>query len=104
VVAHLGGGAHALEALLEAGGVEKVLELAVEEAELFDKVLVVVPVAAVALLALVEVGEYTGNIQGTFRGRSGNVERTPVSLHPNCKKHLKKIPRLSTNAEYNLQT
>jgi hypothetical protein len=25
------------------------------------------------------------------------VERTPVSLHPNCKKHLKKAPRLTQN-------
>jgi hypothetical protein len=48
--------------------------------------------------------EHVGNIQGTFRERSGNiqgtcrehsvrVERTPVSLRPNCKKHLKKVPR-----------
>jgi hypothetical protein len=25
------------------------------------------------------------------------VERTPVSLHPNCKKHFKKVPRLTQN-------
>jgi phosphoketolase len=47
----------------------------------------------------------TGNIQGTFCEHSGRVERTPVSLHPNCQKHLKKKKK-STNvdAEYNLQT
>jgi hypothetical protein len=46
--------------------------------------------------------EHSGNILvqvwGTFSSckfgeYSGRVERTPVSLHPNCKKHLKKIPR-----------
>jgi hypothetical protein len=57
-------------------------------------------------------GFWEGNIQGTFREHSGNiqgtfrepfrehsvkVERTPVSLHPNCKKHLKKVPRLTQN-------
>jgi hypothetical protein len=41
-------------------------------------------------------------IQGTFREHSGRVERTPVSLHPNCKKHLKKSTKV--DAEYNLQT
>jgi hypothetical protein len=39
--------------------------------------------------------EHSGNIQGTFREHSVRVERTPVSLHPNCKKHLKKVPRLT---------
>jgi hypothetical protein len=34
---------------------------------------------------------------GTFRGHSVRVERTPVSLHPNCKKHVKKVPRLTQN-------
>jgi hypothetical protein len=34
--------------------------------------------------------EYSGNIQGIFREHSGRVERTPVSLHPNCQKHFKK--------------
>jgi hypothetical protein len=42
---------------------------------------------------------YSGNIQGTFIGNiqgtySGNIQvelkRMPVSLHPNCKTHLKK--------------
>ena len=37
------------------------------------------------------------NIQGTFRKHSVRVERTPVSLHPNCKTHLKKVPRLTQN-------
>jgi hypothetical protein len=46
-----------------------------------------------AVDVLVEVGEYSGSIQGTFREHSGRVERMPVSLHPNCKKHLKKVPR-----------
>jgi hypothetical protein len=55
--------------------------------------------------------EHSGNIQGTvqgilrvhasyfrsFREHSGRVERTPVSLHPNCKKHLEKVPRLTQN-------
>jgi hypothetical protein len=42
--------------------------------------------------------EHWGNIQGTFREHSGRVERTPVSLHPNCQKHLKKkLPRLTQN-------
>ena len=35
--------------------------------------------------------------QGTFGEHSIRVERTPMSLHPNCKKHLKKIPRLTQN-------
>jgi hypothetical protein len=29
--------------------------------------------------------EHSGSIQGTFREHSVRVERTPVSLHPNCK-------------------
>jgi hypothetical protein len=33
--------------------------------------------------------EHSGNIQGTLREHSERVERTPVSLHPNCKKHSK---------------
>jgi hypothetical protein len=44
--------------------------------------------------------EPSGNIRGTFREHSGRVERTPVSLHPNCQKHLKKkikVPRLTQN-------
>jgi hypothetical protein len=39
----------------------------------------------------------SGNVQRTFREHSVRVERTPVSLHPNCKKHLKKVPRLTQN-------
>ena len=46
--------------------------------------------------------EHSGNSQGTFREHSVRVERTPVSLHPNCKKHLKKSTKV--DAEYNLQT
>jgi hypothetical protein len=46
--------------------------------------------------------EHSGNIQGAFRENSGRVERTPVSLHPNCQKHLKKKKKV--DAEYNLQT
>jgi hypothetical protein len=34
--------------------------------------------------------EHSWNIHGTFMEHSGRVERTPVSLHPTCKKHLKK--------------
>jgi hypothetical protein len=34
--------------------------------------------------------EHSGNIQGTFWEHSVRVERTPVSLHPNCKKHFGK--------------
>jgi hypothetical protein len=34
---------------------------------------------------------------GTFRQRSEWVERTPVSPHPNCKKHFKQVPRLTQN-------
>jgi hypothetical protein len=41
--------------------------------------------------------EHSGNIQGTFGEDLVRVERTPVSLHPNCKKHLKKVPRLTQN-------
>jgi hypothetical protein len=41
--------------------------------------------------------EHSEHIQGTFRERSGRIERTPVSLHPKCKKHLKKEPRLTQN-------
>jgi hypothetical protein len=37
------------------------------------------------------------NIRGTYREHSVRVERTPVSLHPNCKKPLKKVPRLTQN-------
>jgi hypothetical protein len=47
--------------------------------------------------------EHTGNIQKTLREHSGRVERTPVSLHPNCKKHFKK-KSTKVDAEYNLQT
>jgi len=32
-----------------------------------------------------------------LREYSGRVERTPVSLHPNCKKHFEKVPRLTQN-------
>jgi hypothetical protein len=35
--------------------------------------------------------------QETFSAHSGWVERMPVSPHPNCKKHLKKAPRLTQN-------
>ena len=35
-------------------------------------------------------GQHSGNIQLTFSEHSVRVERTPVSLHPNCKKHLTK--------------
>jgi hypothetical protein len=48
--------------------------------------------------------EHSGNIRGTFRRHSrhsgniqGTVEQAPVSPHPNCKKHLKKVPRLTQN-------
>jgi hypothetical protein len=41
--------------------------------------------------------EHPGNIRGTFGEYSVRVERTPVSLHHNCKKHLKKVPRLTQN-------
>jgi hypothetical protein len=41
--------------------------------------------------------EHSGNIQRGCREHSGRVERTPVSLHPNGKKHLKKVPRLTQN-------
>jgi hypothetical protein len=39
--------------------------------------------------------EHSGNIRATFWEHSGRVERTPVSLHPNCQKHFfkKKVPR-----------
>ena len=37
------------------------------------------------------------HIQGMFREHSVRVERTPVSLHANCKKHLKKVPSLTQN-------
>jgi hypothetical protein len=37
------------------------------------------------------------NIQGIFREHSERVERTPVSLHPNCKKHFKKVLRSTQN-------
>jgi hypothetical protein len=43
-----------------------------------------------------------GDVKGTFREYSEIVERTPVSLHPNCKKHFKKSTKV--DAEYNLQT
>ena len=36
---------------------------------------------------------HSGNIQAPFREHSVRVERTPVSPRPNCKKHLKKVPR-----------
>jgi hypothetical protein len=39
----------------------------------------------------------SGNIQSMFKEHSGRVERTPMSLHPNCKKHSKKVPRLTQN-------
>jgi hypothetical protein len=54
-------------------------------------------------------GGNSGNIPGTFsKLHSGNVPEhsgnmqfelrwTPVSPHPNCKKHLKKAPRLTQN-------
>jgi hypothetical protein len=68
--------------------------------------------------------EHSGNIQGTFkehsvraklrknnpqvtfREHSGRVEPTPVGLHPNCQKHLKKKKKKGTkvDAECNLQT
>ena len=38
----------------------------------------------------------------TFREHSVRIERTPVRLHPNCKKHLKKSTKI--DAEYNMQT
>jgi hypothetical protein len=41
--------------------------------------------------------EHSGNIQGTFREHSVRVERTPGGPHPNCKKHFKKVPRLTQN-------
>ena len=41
--------------------------------------------------------EHSVNTQGTLRERSGCVERTPVSPHPNCKKHFIKLPRLTQN-------
>jgi hypothetical protein len=40
-------------------------------------------------------------MQGTFSEHSVRVERMPVSLHPNCKKHLKST---KVDAKYNLQT
>ena len=46
------------------------------------------------------IGHHSGNIghyAGTIGHHSVRVERTPVSLHPNCKKHLKKAPRLTQN-------
>jgi hypothetical protein len=53
------------------------------------------------------VRQHAGHIQGTFsqgtfsqgtsRAHSVRVERTPVSLLPNCKKHLKKVPSLTQN-------
>jgi peptidoglycan hydrolase CwlO-like protein len=45
-----------------------------------------------------------GSIQSAFREHSGRVERTPVSLHPNCQKHFKKNESTKVDAEYNLQT
>jgi hypothetical protein len=42
-------------------------------------------------------GQHSANIEGTFREHSVRVERTPVSLHPNCKKHIKKVPKLTQN-------
>jgi hypothetical protein len=50
-------------------------------------------------------GEQAGNIQGTLRGpfreHSVNIQvelkQTPMGLHPNCKKHIKKAPRLTQN-------
>jgi hypothetical protein len=48
--------------------------------------------------------EHSGNIQGTFRGHSGNIQFvlrwTPVSSHPDCKKHFKKVPRLTQNKSF----
>jgi hypothetical protein len=41
--------------------------------------------------------EHSGNIQGTFREHSVRVERTPVSPHSKCKRHLRKVPRLTQN-------
>jgi hypothetical protein len=38
-----------------------------------------------------------GSILWTVREHSERVERTPVSLHPNCKKRFKKVPRLTQN-------
>jgi hypothetical protein len=35
--------------------------------------------------------------QGTSEEHSVRVERTPVSPHPNCKKHLKEVPRSTQN-------
>jgi hypothetical protein len=46
--------------------------------------------------------EHSVNIQWKFREHSERVERTPVSLHPNCKKHLKKSTKV--DAEHNCQT
>jgi hypothetical protein len=39
------------------------------------------------------------NTHGTFREHSERVERTLVS-HPNCKKHFKKVPRLTQNGTF----
>jgi hypothetical protein len=45
--------------------------------------------------------EHLGNIQGTFKELAGNIQFelrwTLVSPHPNCKKHLKKVIRLTQN-------
>jgi hypothetical protein len=51
---------------------------------------------------VVQDSVYQGrHIQGTFRQHSGTVQFelrwTPVSSHPNCKKHLKKVPQLTQN-------
>jgi hypothetical protein len=48
----------------------------------------------------------SGNIQGTCRERAGNLQLelrwTPVSPHPNCKKHLKEGAKV--DAEFNFST
>jgi antitoxin component of RelBE/YafQ-DinJ toxin-antitoxin module len=50
--------------------------------------------------------EHSGNIQENFREHSGNIQCelrwTPVGLYTNCKKHLKKVPKVA--AGYNLPT
>jgi hypothetical protein len=47
-------------------------------------------------------GEQSGTIREHSGNNSGRVEQTPVSLHPNCKKHFKKSTKV--DVEYNLQT
>lgn len=62
------GGAKALEALLQAGGVEELLQLLVEDAELPHKVLRVLPPTPAALVALKQTGGHRKRRQGNAQG------------------------------------